>query len=73
MNVSRRMAKKLAVTGSSLVAAIGAQTAMALDTTAVGTALTAAQGDGEAVGGMVITVVAGLVVVGIIIGLIKKA
>lgn len=44
----------------------------AIDTTAVGTSLTAAQSSGEEVGELVIGVVAGLVVVGIIIGMVKK-
>lgn len=52
--------------------AIGSQAHAAIDTADVQTALTAAQTSAEGVGGMVIAVVAGLVVVGIIIALVKK-
>jgi hypothetical protein len=51
---------------------VGAQAMAAVDTTAVDTALNAAQTSGENVGGMVIGVVAGLAVVGVIIALVRK-
>lgn len=57
--------------GVSGVMAAGLASA-AVDTTAVGTAITAAQGSAETVGGMVITAVAALAVVGLIIGLVRK-
>lgn len=44
----------------------------ALDTAGVKTSLETAQGTGETVGGYVIAVVAGLVVVGVIIALVRK-
>ena len=44
----------------------------ALDTTAVQTGITAAQGSAETVGGYVIAAVAALVVVGLVIGIVKK-
>ncbi|MCG2577592.1 major capsid protein [Dechloromonas sp. XY25] len=65
----KKQAKAAAVAGLS---AIGAQAHAALSTTEVQTALTGAQTTGESVGGMVIAVVAGLVVVGVIIALVKK-
>lgn len=52
--------------------ALASSAMAAVDTTAVGNALTAAQTSAEGVGSMVIAVVAGLVVVGVIIGLVKK-
>lgn len=66
-----KQAAKLCLVGSAAAAFVSNAMA-AVDTTAVGTALTAAQTSGESVGGMVIAVVAGLVVVGVIIGLVKK-
>lgn len=63
--------KKTAALGAALSAAAGSSMA-AVDTTQVQSALTAAQTSAEGVGGMVIAVVAGLVVVGVIIALVKK-
>lgn len=67
--------KKLLTWVSALFAGfVGmAQTAMAsVDTTAVGTAITAAQTDGESIGSLVIAAVAGLAVIGVIIGVVHK-
>lgn len=66
-----KQAAKLGLVGAAATAFV--QNAMAaVDTTAVGTALTSAQTSAESVGGQVIAVVAGLVVVGVIIALVKK-
>lgn len=43
-----------------------------MDTTAVGTAISAAETDALSVGQFVIAAVAGLVVIGLVIGIIKK-
>lgn len=58
--------------GAFGLTALASSAMAAVDTAAVGTALTNAQTSAEGVGGMVIAVVAGLVVVGVIIGLVKK-
>lgn len=54
--------------GAGLVQAAHA----AVDTTAVGTAITAAQTSGEGVGTMVIGAIAGLAVIGVIITVVRK-
>jgi len=69
MNLFKKMFAGL----TALFGLMFAGLASALDTTAVQTSLTAAQTDGEAVGVMVIGVVAALVVVGIVISLVRKA
>ncbi len=62
-----------AVAGFGALAAAGMQQAhAALDTSAVDTAITAAVGTGTTVGGYVIAAVATLVVVGLVIGIVKK-
>lgn len=62
-----------AVAGFGTLVAAGINHAnAALDTASVGTALTAATTTGETVGGFVIAAVAALVVVGLIIGIVKK-
>lgn len=74
-SVNKNANKLVAVAGTGL-ATFGQTALAALDTSATGptaTALTAAQTSGENVGAMVIGVVAGLVVIGIIITLVKKA
>jgi hypothetical protein len=53
-------------------AALASNSAFAIDTAAVGTALDAAEADGSSVGAMVIGVVASLAVVGVIIALVRK-
>ncbi|MDF9902024.1 major capsid protein [Pseudomonas laurylsulfatiphila] len=58
----------IAVAGSLMSAAAFAD----VDTTAVQAAITAAEGDAQSVGGYVIAAVAGLVVIGLIIGIVKK-
>ncbi|MEJ1461770.1 MAG: major capsid protein [Candidatus Sedimenticola sp. (ex Thyasira tokunagai)] len=68
MNKLVRFGKWVAAGAASL----GASAAMALDTTAVGTAITGAKTDALAVGDMVIGAVAALVVVGIVLTIIKK-
>ncbi len=61
------------VAGFGALAAAGMQQAhAALDTAAVDTAITAAIGTGTTVGGYVIAAVATLVVVGLVIGIVKK-
>ena len=69
------MWKTLKAWGAAAISSLGllaTQAHAALDTTAVGTSLTAAQGSGEDVGVMVIGVVAALVVIGIVISIVKK-
>lgn len=58
----------IAVAGSLMSAAAFAD----MDTTAVQAAITGAETDAQTVGGYVIAAVAGLVVVGLIIGIVKK-
>lgn len=70
-NTFKKQAAKLGLVGSAAVAFVNNAMA-AVDTAAVGTSLTAAQASGESVGALVIGVVASLIVVGVIIGLIKK-
>lgn len=66
---SKSLAKKGAfVAGTAFVSA----KAMAVDTAAIGTAIDAAEADALTTGEMVIGAVAGLVVVGLIIGMVKK-
>ena len=66
-----KQAAKLGLVGAASVAYIESALA-AVDTTAVGTAITGAQTSAETVGGFVIAAVAGLVVIGLIIGVVKK-
>lgn len=66
---NRKVAKVVAV-GTSLVTAAAAHAE--IDLAAAKTSLTAAQSSGEGVGGIVISVVAALAVVGVIIGLVRK-
>lgn len=57
-------------------ACIYAGSSLALDITPtgpIGTALTGAKDDAVGVGGMVIGLVAGIIVIGIVIGLLRKA
>lgn len=68
----RSNAAKSAAGFGALVTA-GMQSAQAaLDTAAVDTAITSAVGTGTTVGGYVIAAVATLVVVGLVIGIVKK-
>lgn len=65
----KNQAKVAAAAG---LTALAGHAMAAVDTAAVEASLTAAQGSGELVGAKVIAVVAGLVVVGVIIALVKK-
>lgn len=58
------------VTGVALT--VGAAAAHAIDTAAVGTAITAAESDALTTGEFVIGSVASLVVIGLIIGIVRK-
>lgn len=71
VNKLRSALSKKAALAAAALAATGSSFA-AVDTTQVQSALTAAQTSAEGVGGMVIAVVAGLVVVGVIIALVRK-
>jgi hypothetical protein len=64
--------KKIGLAASGLVAVVVSSTASAIDTTVVGTAITAAETDALTTGQFVIGTVASLVVVGLIVGLVKK-
>lgn len=71
------MLRKLSsVTRNLSIAAVGSVMASsafaAMDTTGVETAITAAETSATTVGGYVIAAVAGLVVIGLIIGIVKK-
>jgi hypothetical protein len=61
--------KKMALGGVSLGSATPA---FALDTTGIQTAITAAESDGLAVGAMVVSAVAAMIVVGVVISMVKK-
>jgi len=63
---------KLAAAGTAVGTAMVSGYTWAIDTTAVGTAIDGAKADGLTVGEMVIAAVAGLVVVGIILALVRK-
>ena len=65
----KRYSKKTLVAAGSLFAA---GQAMAIDTTAVGTSLAAAQTDALSVGELVIGVVAALIVIGLVISMVTK-
>lgn len=54
------------------LAALGGSAMAAVSIEGVGTAITAAQTSAEGVGGLVITAVAALVVIGLIIGIVRK-
>jgi hypothetical protein len=55
------------------VVSLGSATpAFALDTTGIQTAITAAESDGLAVGAMVVSAVAAMIVVGVVISMVKK-
>lgn len=56
----------------ALLSGLTSNVMAAVDTTAVGTAITSAQTSAEGVGGMVIAAVAGLVVIGLIIAIVRK-
>lgn len=68
------LAKNKAAQASAGVFAFGMSglASASVDVTAVGTALTAAESDAHTVAGTVIAIVAGLVVVGVIIGIVRK-
>lgn len=71
MSYAKRLAKATALVAAGVFTSIQAAMA-AVDTTAVGTAITAAQTSSETVGGYVIAAVAGLVVIGLIISIVRK-
>jgi len=64
--------KKVAAGAFAGVGSIVAAPAFALDTTAIQTAITAAESDGLAVGAMVVASVAAMIVVGVVISMVKK-
>lgn len=66
------MFKKFSAPLMAAGSAFMASTAMAIDTTAIGTAVTAAQTDALTVGEMVIAAVAALVVIGLVIAIVRK-
>jgi hypothetical protein len=66
--IKRHSVKAGTAVGTGLVSV----KSFAIDTTAIGTAITAAETDGLTVGEMVIATVATLVVIGLIIGIVKK-
>lgn len=68
--IANRKVAKVAAVATSLVTAAAAHAE--IDLAAAKTSLTAAQSSGEGVGGIVISVVAALAVVGVIIGLVRK-
>lgn len=68
----RNKAIKFGAGASALAASALTPVYAALDTTAVQTAITSATVTGETVGGYVIGSVAALVVIGLVIGIIKK-
>lgn len=70
-NMFNRVA--LGLTAFSTLALAGVQSAMAqIDTAGTITAITGAESDAQEVGTKVISVIAGLAVVGIVIGLVRK-
>lgn len=68
----RARANKVAAVGSMAVAFVGAQAQAAIDVTGTNTAITNAEASAHSIGTTVIGVVAGLAVVGIVIGLVRK-
>ena len=64
--------KNLLLAVAALVSVSATSAFAAVDTTAVGTAITAAQTSAEGVGGLVVAATAGLVVIGLIIGIVRK-
>lgn len=72
-NFVRNAPAKVAAGGAAIYAlGMSGLASAAIDTTEVNAALSAAQASGEGTGGKVIAVVAGLVVVGVIIALVRK-
>lgn len=67
----QKLAAKLGLVGAAAVAYVESAMA-ALDTTAVQTGITGAVSSGETVGGYVVAGVASLVVIGLIIGIVRK-
>jgi hypothetical protein len=65
MNKLKKMALGVVSLGS-------ATPAFALDTTGIQTAITSAESDGLAVGAMVVSAVAAMIVVGVVISMVKK-
>ncbi len=69
----KSLKKNVAVASTGVVAfGMAGLASAAVDTTAVQTALTTAETDAHAIAGTVIAIVAGLVVVGVIINLVRK-
>lgn len=66
-----RQAAKLGLVGSAAAGFVSNAMA-AVDTTGVQAGITAAQTSAEGVGGMVITAVAAIVVIGLIIAIVRK-
>lgn len=63
---------KLALVGTTVGASLASSMAYAVDTAAVQAAIVAAEGDALTTGEYVIGTVASLVVIGLIIGIVKK-
>lgn len=70
---AKKYGRRIAAAGVAAGAMVSEAAFAALDTTTVQTSLTAAQGTGETVGGYVIALTAGLAVIGIALGLVKRA
>jgi hypothetical protein len=66
------MMNKLQKMAFAVVSLGSAAPAFAIDTTGIQTAITAAESDGLAVGAMVVSAVAAMIVVGVVIGMVKK-
>lgn len=64
--------KKLSFAAGASMLAFGQSVFAAIDTTAVGTAVTAATTQGEAVGTLVVGAIAALAVIGVIISVVRK-
>jgi hypothetical protein len=66
------MMNKLQKMAFAIVSLGSAAPAFALDTTGIQSAITAAESDGLAVGAMVVSAVAAMIVVGVVISMVKK-
>ncbi len=73
INTCKSHSKKIGATVSGGVLALSSGVANAIDTTTIGTALTNAGTDASTVGDMVIGLIAGIIVFGIVITLMRKA
>jgi len=71
-NAMKKFGKKMAVGSVAMGTAMFASVASAVDTVAVGAAITSAESDALTTGQFVIGTVASLVVIGLIVGIVKK-